>query len=87
MFPAVVFFTGVAGMGVGAWMIFAPHDRPSSDEFDETDWKTNGYIVGGIGAVVAITGGAWFLATKSSSGPTVGVTTTGDATIGWTGRF
>jgi hypothetical protein len=85
--PATMFFVGVAGMGAAAWMIFAPHDRPSQDEFDETDWKTNGYIVGGISAVVAITGGAWFLATKSSSGPTVGVTTTGDATIGWTGRF
>jgi hypothetical protein len=85
--PATIFFVGVAGMGVGAWMIFAPHDRPSKDEFNETDWKKNGYIVGGISTVVAITGGAWFLATKSSSGPTVGVTTSGDATIGWTGRF
>jgi hypothetical protein len=85
--PATMFFVGVAGMGAAGWMIFAPHDRPSKDEFNETDWKRTGYLVGGLSVVVAITGGAWFLATKTSSGPTVGVTTSGDATIGWTGRF
>lgn len=85
--PAIMFFTGLAAIGAGATMAFYLHEDPTTDQFDSRDWKTPGYITGGAGVVVAITGGIWFLATKSSSGPTVGVTTTGDATIGWTGRF
>jgi hypothetical protein len=41
----------------------------------------------GVGGAVAVVGAIWFFATDSSSGPTVGATTSGDATIGWTGRF
>ncbi len=85
--PAVMFFTGIAAIGAGATMAFYLHEDPSVNTFESRDWKTPGYITGGAGVVVAITGGIWFLATKSSSGPTVGMTTTGDATIGWTGRF
>jgi hypothetical protein len=68
-------------------MAFYLHEEPTVNDFESRDWKTAGYVTGGMGAVVLITGGIWFLATGGSSGPTVGATTTGDATIGWTGRF
>ena len=85
--PAVLFFTGIAAIGAGAGMAFYLHKDPDTNTFESRDWKTPGYITGGAGIVVALTGGIWFLATKSSSGPTVGATATGNATIGWSGTF
>jgi hypothetical protein len=81
---------GVAAIGTGAYLAFVKHkDLPPGDVDTKnwTDYKTPGYITMGAGGVAVITGVIWFFATGSRSGPTVGVTTTGDATMGWTGRF
>ncbi|HEY5947662.1 MAG TPA: PEGA domain-containing protein [Kofleriaceae bacterium] len=85
--PVAFMIVGVAAVGAGATMYFALHKDPDTNTFESRDWKTAGMITAGAGGVVAVTGLIWFLATKSSSGPTVGATATGDATIGWSGRF
>lgn len=85
--PITMVVLGTVAIGAGAGMYFALHEEPTTDEFETRDWKTPGMITAGAGAVVAVTGVIWMLATGSSSGPTASVTGAGDATIGWSGRF
>jgi len=86
--PVVVMGVGVAAIATGAFLAFKLHEEPSGSEPKRyTAYKVPGYITMGAGGVAVITGLVWFLATGSSSGPTVGVATSGDATIGWSGRF
>jgi hypothetical protein len=89
--PAIVTMgLGAATIGTGSFLAFVKHKDLPANDFDTkhyTDYKTPGYITMGAGGVIVIAGAIWFFATGSSSSPTVGVTSTGDATIGWTGRF
>ncbi|HEY5928491.1 MAG TPA: PEGA domain-containing protein [Kofleriaceae bacterium] len=85
--PITLMVLGAAGVAAGATMYFVLHKEPGANDFDYKDWKTPGLITAGAGVALLGVGAIWFVATKSESGPTVGVTTTGDATIGWTGRF
>jgi hypothetical protein len=86
--PVAAMVIGGLAIGAGATMAFVLHkDKFGPEEFEKRNWKTPGWITMGAGGVVAITGVVWFLATKRSSGPTVGATPSGDATNGWTGRF
>lgn len=85
--PIALTLVGAAAIVTGAGMYFVLHQEPSVDEFESRDYKTPGLITMGAGGVVAVTGIVWMLATGSSSAPTVGMTTSGDATIGWSGRF
>jgi hypothetical protein len=85
--PITMIVLGTVAIGAGAGMYFALHEEPTTDDFETRDWKTPGMITAGAGAVVAVTGVIWMIATGSSSGPTASVTGSGDATIGWSGRF
>jgi len=65
---------GVAAIGTGAVLAFVVHKEPDPNDVDTKhykDYKTPGYITMGAGGVIAIAGVIWFLATGSSSGPTV----------------
>jgi hypothetical protein len=85
--PIVTITLGVVAVGAGAGMWFGLHKEPTVDDYETVDWKSPGQLTMLVGGVVAVTGVVWFIASKNSSGPTVGATTSGDATIGWTGRF
>jgi len=88
--PIVAMGVGAAAIATGAVLAFKVHKEPDPNDTDTKhykDYKTPGYITMGAGGVIAIAGVIWFFATGSSSGPTVGATASGDATIGWTGRF
>jgi hypothetical protein len=85
--PISLIVVGGLAVGAGAGMYFVLHEEPTVDDFDSYNWKKPGVITAAAGGVVAVTGVIWILATKRSDGPTVGVTGTGDATIGWSGTF
>ena len=84
--PITLIITGALAMGAGTVMYFEGWKPTGKTEFF-TEYRTPGYFVGAGGAVLAIVGVTWILATRQSSAPTVGMVPGGGATVGWTGRF
>jgi hypothetical protein len=84
--PGILIGLGLAGIGAGAGLYFTS-EEPTGMNRTYRDTKTLGLGVAGGGAALALTGVIIILATKSTSGPTVSMTSNGGATVGWTGRF
>jgi hypothetical protein len=85
--PIAMIVVGGVAVAAGAGMYFVVEYKQADGGFSRYNFKKPGMITAGAGGVVAVTGLVWILATKRSSGPTVGMAAFGDATIGWTGRF
>jgi hypothetical protein len=85
--PLSMLVMGAAAVATGAVLTFYVHDDPTIDTYEYQDYKTPGYITMGVGGLVAIVGGVLLLTSSGDSGPAVGATSSGDATIGWSGRF
>ena len=83
--PITLIATGA--LAIGAATVMYIKGGPTGDMQRYKDFRTPGYFVGAGGGVLVIVGVTWILATRQSSGPTVGMAPGGGATIGWAGRF
>ena len=84
--PGIMIGIGLGGIAAGT-ALYLTSEEPSGENRTYRDTKLPGYIIGGAGAAVALTGVILIVATGRSSGPNVAMTPGGGATIGWTGRF
>jgi hypothetical protein len=83
--PIVVIGVGVAAAATGGVLIAV--GGPTGDKRTYTDYRTPGYGVAAAGGAIAIVGVIMMLRGGTTSGPAVDVTSSGQTTVGWMGRF
>jgi hypothetical protein len=85
LLPGLLIGLGVAAIGAGT-ALYLTSEEPTGQNRTYRDTKNLGIGVAAGGGALVITGVIIVLATKSSDGPTMAITT-GGATVGWAGSF
>jgi hypothetical protein len=85
LFPGLLIGLGIAAVGAGT-ALYLTSEEPTGEAPTYRDTRNLGIGVAAGGGALVLTGVIIVLATRSSSAPTIALTT-GGATVGWAGRF